>query len=150
MRGTNLEDGKQSSLAKVLRQPVTFWSPINSFLEIEEAWGMALPCYFKNPLAVVSCCCFFLQKPTKLKKTSNWEKKSGKVTAGHFLVRSISLLMQIFRPLNIKISLLHFRSINFLFAIQIVSRLTVPNFSLTCPQKKEKWHILSTPEVNQF
>lgn len=144
MRGTNLEDGKQSSLAKVLRQPVTFWSPINSFLETEEAWGMALPCYFKNPLAVVSCCLFFFTETYQIKKNS------GKVTAGHFFVRSISLLMQIFRPLNIKISLLPFRSINFLFAIQIVSRLTVPNFSLICPQKKEKWHILSTPEVNQF
>lgn len=54
-----------------------------------------------------------------------------------------------FRPLSIKISMLHFRNINFLFAIQTVSRLTVPNFSLICPQKKEKWYILSTHEVNQ-
>lgn len=54
-----------------------------------------------------------------------------------------------FRPLNIKISIPHFRNIDFLFAIQIVSRLTVPNFSLICPQKKEKWYILSTHEVNQ-
>lgn len=54
-----------------------------------------------------------------------------------------------FRSLNIKISIPHFRNIDFLFAIQIVSRLTVPNFSLICPQKKEKWYILSTHEVNQ-
>lgn len=135
MTGTNLEDGKQSSLAKVLGQAFTFWSPINSFLETEEAWGMALHCYFKNPLTAVNI--FILQKPTRLKKIE--KKKSGRVTAGRFLVRSISLLMQTFRSLTIKISLLHFAKIDFLFAIQTVSRLTVPNFSLICPQKKEKW-----------
>lgn len=36
-----------------------------------------------------------------------------------------------------------------MFAIQIASRQTVPNFSLICPQKKAKWYILSTHEVNQ-
>lgn len=55
-----------------------------------------------------------------------------------------------FRSLNIKIFWLHFRNIDFLFATQIVFRLTVPNFSLICPQKKEKWYILSNPEVKQF
>lgn len=55
-----------------------------------------------------------------------------------------------FRPLKTNISLLHFRNTEFLFAIQTGSRLTVPNFSLSCGQKKEQWYILSTPEANQF
>lgn len=63
--GTNLENRKQSFLAKALGQPVTFWSPINSFLGTGEAWGMALHHYFKTPLASVIYY-FFLQKPTRL------------------------------------------------------------------------------------
>lgn len=53
MVGTNLENRKQSFLAKALGQPVTFSSPINSFLGTGEARGMALHYFFKTSLASV-------------------------------------------------------------------------------------------------
>lgn len=146
MLDTSLENGKQSFLA--LGEPVTFWSPINSFLEAK-VWGMALHCYFKNPLATVNLFFFsFWQKPTRLKII---EEQSVRDAVGHFLVRSTSPLMQLFRPLDIKKKkpFLHSKNISFLFVTQIVSKLIAPTFvsPLISPQNNDfkKGYISTSP-----